>query len=158
MNPKRTPLIAGNWKMNAGAADACDLAGRVARAASELSGVDVVVGLPPGSRHELGAFAFAVAARRAGLDVVYLGADVPLEAWRQTVRDAEPRATVIAVVRRDDARSATDVIRGLREEGAAVVAIGGPSAEAIPPDLGALRLPDAMDEAVPRLLEVIDVG
>jgi triosephosphate isomerase len=46
VNPKRTPLIAGNWKMNAGAADACDLAGRVARAASELSGVEVVVSPP----------------------------------------------------------------------------------------------------------------
>ena len=33
----------------------------------------VVVGLPPGSHHELGAFAFAVAARRAGLNVLYLG-------------------------------------------------------------------------------------
>ena len=30
--------------------------------------------------HEIGAFAFAVAARRAGLGVLYLGADVPLRA------------------------------------------------------------------------------
>ena len=40
-------------------------------------GPGVVVGLPPGGRHELGALAFAVAARRAGLAVTYLGADLP---------------------------------------------------------------------------------
>jgi MerR family transcriptional regulator, light-induced transcriptional regulator len=124
-------------------------------AAARNGGGTVVIGLPPGSRHELGAFAFAVAARRAGLDVVYLGADVPLDAWRQTVRDAAPRAAVIAVVRREDARPASDVIRALQEDGAAVVAVGGPSAGAIPTELGALRLPDAIDDAVPRLLEVI---
>lgn len=127
-------------------------------AARNGGGGTIVIGLPPGSRHELGAFAFAVAARRAGLDVVYLGADVPLEAWRQTVRDTDPRAAVIAVVRRDDARSASEVIRGLREDGAAVVAIGGPSADAVPTELGAFRLPDTIDEAVPRLLEVIGPG
>ena len=35
-----------------------------------------LVGLPPGSRHELGALAFAVALRRRGVGVLYLGADV----------------------------------------------------------------------------------
>ena len=33
----------------------------------------VVVGLPPGSRHELGAFAFAATLRRRGLGVLYVG-------------------------------------------------------------------------------------
>lgn len=43
---QRTPLIAGNWKMNAGAADGCDLAISVARAAEGKSRVDVVVSPP----------------------------------------------------------------------------------------------------------------
>jgi methanogenic corrinoid protein MtbC1 len=115
-----------------------------------------VVGLPPGSRHELGAFAFAVAARRAGLDSVYLGADVPIDAWRQTVRDAHPVAAVVAVVARADVPSASEVIRAIREDGATIVAIGGPAAGAIPQELGAVRLPDGIEEAVARLLE--DVG
>jgi MerR family transcriptional regulator, light-induced transcriptional regulator len=115
----------------------------------------VVVGLPPGSRHELGAFAFAVAARRAGLDVVYLGADVPIDAWRQTVRDTRPRAVVVAVVARGDARSASDVIRALAEDDATLVAVGGPSAAGISDELGAIHLPDRFDEAVPLLLEAI---
>ena len=124
-------------------------------AARNAGGATVVVGLAPASRHELGAFAFAVAARRGGLDVVYLGADVPLEAWRQAVRDTDPDAVVVAVVTRDDARRATDVIRELRDDGARLVAVGGPSADAVPADVGALRLPDSIDEAVLRLVESI---
>jgi len=46
MDPSRQPLIAGNWKMNAGGADGCDLAAGVARAAAELPDVDVVVAPP----------------------------------------------------------------------------------------------------------------
>ncbi len=124
-------------------------------AAQNGAGAKIVVGLPPGSRHELGAFAFAVAARRSGLDVVYLGADVPLDAWRQTVRDTQPGAVVIAVVARGDARSATEVIRALRADGETLVAVGGPAAGALPDELGAVHLPDRIDEAVPWLLEVI---
>ena len=127
-------------------------------AARNAGGATIVIGLPPGSRHELGAFAFAVAAKRAGMDVVYLGADVPLEAWRQTVQDTDAHAVVVAVVSRDDARRATDVIRELQDGDARVVAVGGPSADAIPADLAALRLPDSIEEAVPRLLEAISAA
>ena len=62
-----------------------------------------MVGLPPGSHHELGAFAFAVAARRAGLNVLYLGANVPIEGWIQTVLES-----TAAVVKTPDLRDAAD--------------------------------------------------
>ncbi|RLB50233.1 MAG: triose-phosphate isomerase, partial [Deltaproteobacteria bacterium] len=39
-------MIAGNWKMNAGGADGCDLATGVARVAAEHDGVDVLVAPP----------------------------------------------------------------------------------------------------------------
>lgn len=115
----------------------------------------IVVGLPPGSYHELGAFAFAVAARRAGLSVLYLGADVPVDAWRRSVRDSDAAAAVLAVVAGDDVRSATDVIRALRGDGSRPVAIGGLAAADVPGDLGAIRLPDAIDAAVTSLLELV---
>lgn len=57
----------------------------------------VVIGLARGSRHELGVLAFAVAARARGLDVAYLGGDLPLEAWVTTVRTVAPRAAVVGV-------------------------------------------------------------
>jgi triosephosphate isomerase len=47
VNPKRTPLIAGNWKLNlGGAAAACSLASEIAEAAASLPKVEVVVSPP----------------------------------------------------------------------------------------------------------------
>jgi triosephosphate isomerase len=46
MNPLRRPLIAGNWKMNAGGQDACPLAATVARASKDSDRVDVLVAPP----------------------------------------------------------------------------------------------------------------
>ena len=116
----------------------------------------VVIGLPPGSHHELGAFAFAVGARRAGLDVLYLGADVPVDAWRQTVRDSGAAAAILAVVSRSDARTATDVIRALRDVPVRIVAIGGPASGDIPDDLDVVRLAGPIEVAVASLVEAID--
>lgn len=46
MNPARRPLIAGNWKMNAGGQDAIPLAAGVAQATRDHKAVDVVVAPP----------------------------------------------------------------------------------------------------------------
>jgi triosephosphate isomerase len=58
MNPARRPLIAGNWKMNAGGRDALPLAEAVAKAARELGRAEVVVAPPftalAAVAHELG--------------------------------------------------------------------------------------------------------
>ena len=72
-------------------------------AAGRGVGRPVVVGAPPGERHELGLLAFAVAARRAGLATLYLGGDVPLEAWSESVGTAAARAVVTSAPRRRDA-------------------------------------------------------
>ena len=58
----------------------------------------VLVGMPPGARHELGGLIFATAARRAGLPVVYLGADLPLDDWIAAVERTDARAVVIGAV------------------------------------------------------------
>ncbi len=46
MNRARRPLIAGNWKLNAGGSDGCDLALACARIAADFDDADVVVGPP----------------------------------------------------------------------------------------------------------------
>lgn len=69
----------------------------------------VLVGLPPTSRHEIGALAFATVARRAGLGAVYLGADTPVESWRQAVADVTPDAVVLGLAVDADVLSARDV-------------------------------------------------
>ena len=104
----------------------------------------IVVGLPPGGRHELGALAFAVAARRAGLPVAYLGADLPIDDWLAAADGAA--AAVIGVVTARDRNAAADVIRQLvAANPGLVVAVGGRAAQA---GAGVLQLPKELTSSV----------
>ncbi|HEY7024194.1 MAG TPA: MerR family transcriptional regulator [Candidatus Limnocylindrales bacterium] len=104
----------------------------------------VLVGLPPGSRHELGALSFAIVARRAGVPVAYLGADIPIEDWVTAARSA--RAAVMAVPTHKDVPAATDLALRLRTDlPGLIVAAGGSSADEVPL---AIHLPDRLDAAV----------
>jgi DNA-binding transcriptional MerR regulator/methanogenic corrinoid protein MtbC1 len=60
-------------------------------------GPRVAVGLARGSHHELGILAFAVILRRAGVDVLYLGADLPAQHWVAAVQRHQPAAVVVGV-------------------------------------------------------------
>jgi hypothetical protein len=73
----------------------------------------ILVGLPPGSRHELGGLAFAVAARRAGLPILYLGPDLPIEDWVATAERVGARAAVIGSVTPGDRPAAQRVASAL---------------------------------------------
>lgn len=66
-------------------------------AGQAVSAPRVAVGLAEGSRHELGVLAFAVVLQRAGVDVSYLGADLPPENWADAVHRLEPDAVVLGV-------------------------------------------------------------
>jgi methanogenic corrinoid protein MtbC1 len=115
----------------------------------------MVVGLPPTARHEIGAFAFAVAARRAGLDVLYLGADVPLESWLRTARETAAPVVVLAVVIPSDVAPATVVVEALRSMARPpTCALGGALAHEVPASLGALLLPGSLDQAVAAVLGI----
>lgn len=91
-------------------------------------GPAVVVGLPSGSQHELGALAFATAIRRSGLNVLYLGANVPASSWETAVTSHAARAAVLAVPTDED-RPAAITIAGLlaRHQLAPTVCAGGGS-------------------------------
>ncbi len=111
----------------------------------------VVVGLPPGSRHELGALAFAIAARRAGIPVTYLGADLPADDW--VAASAGAAAAVIGVVAPRDRGPAVEVARRLRAaHPALIVAMGGRAAQRT---IGYRVLPDALADAVGVLSNAI---
>ncbi len=73
----------------------------------------VIVGLARGSRHELGVLAFATALRRAGLDVVYVGGDLPPESWVVSVAGGEPAAVVLGVPTADDVPAARETLAAL---------------------------------------------
>jgi methylmalonyl-CoA mutase cobalamin-binding subunit len=107
----------------------------------------IVVGMPPGGRHEFGALAFAVAARRAGLRVTYLGADLPIDDWL-TAASGAAAAVIGAMIPRDRAAAAT-LARRLHElDPDLVVAVGGPAA---PLDDTVVRLPPQLVESVATL-------
>lgn len=98
-------------------------------AASRSRGPRVVVGLPSGSQHDLGALAFATAIRRRGMDVLYLGANVPVSSWEAAVRSHEARAAVLSVVTPEDRPTAVAVAERLRSESPVpTVCAGGASA------------------------------
>jgi methanogenic corrinoid protein MtbC1 len=116
----------------------------------------VLVGLPPGSHHELAALAFAVAARRAGLPVLYLGPDLPTADWVSTVEAAAATAAVIATPTRTDLEPAVEVARAIRAASpTTLVAFGGRVADAAAASLGddpaRLVLPGGMVAAVDAL-------
>src|SRR3954449_4772061 len=98
-------------------------------AGSRSRGPSVVVGLPPGSQHDLGALAFATATRRRGMDVLYLGANVPVSSWEAAVRSRKARAAVLSVVTPEDRPAAVAVAeRLLSQAPVPIVCAGGASA------------------------------
>lgn len=102
------------------------LAGLYDAAAHARTGRMVVLGLPPGSRHELGLLAFAVAARQSGLDTAYLGADLPLEDWEVAVSGRQAGGAVLSVPRLADVVPAQEVVdRLIVKVPGLVVAVGG---------------------------------
>ncbi|HEU4512720.1 MAG TPA: MerR family transcriptional regulator [Nocardioidaceae bacterium] len=116
-------------------------------AASVARGPRVVVALPQGSLHELGALAFATAARRRGLAVVYLGADLPVGSWVRAVHAFPTRAAVIAVPTEEDREVAARTAAALQDgRPDIVVAAGGRYCEDLGP--GVVALPQSITEAV----------
>lgn len=131
--------------------------------ASELDGA-ILVGLPPGARHELGALAFAVAARRARLPVIYLGSDLPTQSWVATAVRSRARAAVIGAVTPADRQPARAVASALREARPdLLIAFGG---RYPPPERSAglraaldrlvIRLPVDLSESVRALVAALD--
>ena len=92
-------------------------------------GRPVLVGMPPGARHELGGLIFATSLRRNGIPVVYLGADLPQDDWIAAVERTDARAVVIGAVTPADTSAALSVAAGLRAAHAEVIiAFGGAAA------------------------------
>ncbi|WP_374456086.1 MerR family transcriptional regulator [Nocardioides sp.] len=76
-------------------------------------GPRVVTGLARGSRHELGVLAFSTVLRSRGVAVTYLGGDLPLDAWVDTVRLLSPAAVVLAAPTSDDLPAVRDAVQAL---------------------------------------------
>ena len=138
---------------------------RLAAAFQAAGGMDageapILVGMPPGAHHELGGLIFATAARRSGLPVVYLGADLPLPDWVAAVERTGARAVVIGALMNADGAAARAVAAGLRGVRPDIlVAFGGAAAPEPEPSAAAaglaLRLPDDIVAAVELLRDAV---
>jgi methanogenic corrinoid protein MtbC1 len=119
-------------------------------AGSRSRGPAVVVGLPSGSQHDLGALAFATATRRRGMDVLYLGANVPVSSWEAAVRSRDARAAVLSVVTPEDRPAAVAVAeRLLGQAPVPLVCAGGASAANLAG--GVQTLPSSIGSAAQEL-------
>ncbi len=107
----------------------------------------VLVGLPPGSHHQLGLFAFATCLRQRGVDVVYLGADVPVAEAGGHLAPRAPRCSG-RPGRREPRRSST----GRSWSGSAEAAPGASPAARLPDDVGVAA------QEVAQSLRVRDTG
>jgi DNA-binding transcriptional MerR regulator/methylmalonyl-CoA mutase cobalamin-binding subunit len=114
----------------------------------------VLVGLPPGSRHELGALVFSVAARRAGLRVIHLGADLPVADWLDAAAQADASAAVVGAVSSADVPAAAAVLEALSAaRPGMLLAIGGRAAAQVAGPAGTLPLPEGVNAAVDAVRE-----
>jgi MerR family transcriptional regulator, light-induced transcriptional regulator len=118
-------------------------------AAASVGDPLLVVGLPPGSRHELGSLAFAVAVRRLGVGVLYLGPDVPVASWVHVIGQNRARVAVLGVVQEPDRLAALEVAEALRDAGLQpTLAVGGGSAHWEGAEqAGMVVLPDRINDA-----------
>jgi DNA-binding transcriptional MerR regulator/methylmalonyl-CoA mutase cobalamin-binding subunit len=123
-------------------------------ASARAAGPRVLVGLPPGARHELGLLAFAAAACRAGLNATYVGADLPSEDWVTATKSHYAVCVVLAAHREDDLDGLRNVIDSLRvERPGLLIGVGGAQQDASP-DV-CLRLGHSIGDAAARLASML---
>ena len=102
------------------------LAAAYEAASGRVDGPTLLIGLPPGARHELGLLAFAVAARRAGFATVYVGADLPAEDWLRAIEARRASGMVMAVPRDIDITAAQGIVDTVgRAHPEVVIGLGG---------------------------------
>ncbi|MGO4597027.1 MerR family transcriptional regulator [Terrabacter sp. 2RAF25] len=102
------------------------LAAAYEAASGRVDGPTLLIGLPPGARHELGLLAFAVAARRAGFATIYVGADLPAEEWVRAIEARRAAGMVMAVPRHVDIAAARKIVETVnRSHPEVVIGLGG---------------------------------
>ena len=80
----------------------------------DAGGPRVAVGLPRGAHHELGILTFSVMLRRAGVDVLYLGGNLPAQHWVRVVQQQRPAAVVIGTPTPADVLATRETIAALQ--------------------------------------------
>lgn len=119
----------------------------------------VLVGLPPRTHHQLAALAFATCLRRRGMDVRYLGSDLPVESWLAAVRRLSPAAVTISVPNPNDSEVGAELVRALADAHPQVLVFaGGGGCVGWPEDLPVTLLPQPVTRAAYELAVTLVAG
>lgn len=114
----------------------------------------VLVGLPPGSEHEIPPLAFAIAGRRTGLGTVYLGPNLPTGSWVHAAGNPEVRAMAVSVRTPGDLDTAAEVARAVHRARPDIrIAIGGPAAG--PVDTTTITLAGSVPDSARTLADLL---
>jgi methanogenic corrinoid protein MtbC1 len=85
----------------------------------------ILIACPPEEEHAIGPYILALLLRRAGWDVVYLGADVPLERMEQTVKVTKPDLVILAAQQLHTAANLLEMAELLKRDGVSTAFGGG---------------------------------
>lgn len=85
----------------------------------------ILVACPPEEEHMLGLLILTFLLRRAGWDIVYLGANVPMEKMKSTIEATKPRLVILAAQQLHTAASLLRMAQFLKQEGAPLAFGGG---------------------------------
>lgn len=96
-------------------------------------GVRLLMSTPAGERHELGTLITSLVAADAGLDVVYLGPDMPALEIADAADRCDAKVVALGVVLADNRENATAEVRALAAKLPITTELwlGGPEAEAV---------------------------
>jgi MerR family transcriptional regulator, light-induced transcriptional regulator len=97
----------------------------------------ILVGCAPGERHELGALMMALMLRRAGHNVRYLGADIPLNDLVRSIQELQPRVVSISAALSQAAARLEELPRMLKAAGLKTHLVLGGRAFSLDEKLGA---------------------
>lgn len=117
----------------------------------------VLVGCPPGEMHTFPALLLSLFLQRAGLRVVYLGADLPVEQMDVAVEAIRPNLVVLAAQQLTSAASLAGAALALRERGIPL-AYGGLIFNRVPElreRIAASFLGESLEKAVDKVEQLI---
>lgn len=117
----------------------------------------IVAACVPGEQHELGLMVLALLLTRRMYRVVYLGADLPIDALRHTIADVRPHMVCISATQRPVLEQALSQLATLRSDAPdLLIVVGGQAIADYPPKANGVHFLSEQDasalDAIERLV------
>jgi len=103
----------------------------IAAAAAPIQPARILVALPAGEEHEIGSLMLTLMLRYGGFDVVYLGANVPIAQFQETLQQTKPKLVILSAQHLPSAASLRETASFINQHDIAL-AFGGQIFNRIP--------------------------